>query len=298
MRWLLGIGGDRCGGGLFDCEQTSPAYYLEQARQTVLGGAREIILFDFGEMCDRDRDAVFGPENIAALMEELPLHFELAQLIHGERPRGLLGWKPSNSPPGADHNLHVLLGMAGFPVTAAHEFDSRAAGFVFGHHVLHDPHWPEALNLALKSGRPILVTPAFMSEAAAAAEEYRVDVALLKDRTTVLPSMSRQNRWEAVEAMSEAELNALRARALEPMGITFRAPARVALYLFDDDIAVVESFRDEAAECMLEIAGWHGFDHALQLPAAIPRRPTRRDVGQVVVLPRALLALRRAGDGQ
>ena len=45
MRWLGGIGGDKTGGGWFDPYGTSPATYVEQARQTVLAGAREMLLF-------------------------------------------------------------------------------------------------------------------------------------------------------------------------------------------------------------------------------------------------------------
>ena len=50
MRWLGGLGGAKCGGGWFDPYGTSPATYLEQARQTVLAGARESMLFCYGSL--------------------------------------------------------------------------------------------------------------------------------------------------------------------------------------------------------------------------------------------------------
>jgi hypothetical protein len=50
MRWLGGLGGTKCGGGWFDPYGTSPATYLEQARQTVLAGARESMLFCYGSL--------------------------------------------------------------------------------------------------------------------------------------------------------------------------------------------------------------------------------------------------------
>ena len=39
MRWLGGVGKAKCGGGWYDPFGTTPRTYLEQARQTVLGGA-------------------------------------------------------------------------------------------------------------------------------------------------------------------------------------------------------------------------------------------------------------------
>lgn len=296
MRWLLDVGGEKCGGGWHDSIRTDPKYYVEQARQSVLGGAPEVFLFNFGALYEGAAyDRHFGPKDVAALMEEMPLHFQLARLIHGKPPRGLLGWKPTNSAAGADWNLQPLLGMAGFPVTASHRFDPRADGFVFGCHVLHDAGWPAAVKGALESGRPVLVTPAFLEEAAAVGEARGLDVAALKERAIVLPTVSDRNRWEPVEAMSEGELNALRARALDPMGITFQAPARVSLYLFGDDVVVIENFRDESARCELRLEGWAGFEHVLQMPATGAAAVPGGSTGEMLLPPRSLVALQRAG---
>jgi hypothetical protein len=44
--------------------------------------------------------------------------------------------------------------------------------------------------------------------------------------------------------LSQGELDALRQWLLEPLGRTFKAPNRVALYLFADGSWVVENFND------------------------------------------------------
>lgn len=62
MRWLGGIGGAKCGGGWYDPYGTTVATYLEQARQTVLGGAHESMLFCYGSLLENT-----GPKNIEAL---------------------------------------------------------------------------------------------------------------------------------------------------------------------------------------------------------------------------------------
>ncbi|KPK62069.1 MAG: hypothetical protein AMK73_06860, partial [Planctomycetes bacterium SM23_32] len=270
MRWLLGIGGRKCGGGWYDTIETSPRYYVEQGRQTVLGGAPEAFLFNFGAIYEgAGYDRGRGPVDMEALTAEMPAHFALARLIHGRRPRGLSGWKPPNSSPGADRLLHPLLGMAGFPVTAAHGFEPEAEGHVFGYHVLHDPAWWDAVEQTLEGGCPLLVTPAFLEAIRCQAEGNRLDLERLERGAVVLPPLEGRGTWAALDALSAQELNALRDRACGPLGVRFHAPAGVALYLFDDDVAVLESFRDEPAACELRLDGWKGVEAALTIPLEV-----------------------------
>jgi len=294
MRWLLGIGGDKCGGGWYDTHHTSPSYYVEQGRQTVLGGAREAFLFNFGAIYEGTQyDYGRGPDDCAALMDELPEQFELARLIGGKTPRGLLGWKPANSSPGPDYNLHSLLGMAGFPVTAAHQFDPTAPGFLFGYHVLHDPNWQWAVRQALASDKPIVATPAFLETARPAAEGNRLDIAALRERAIIVPRLSDRDAWPALVALDRAALDDLRDAACQPLGVTFHAPNNVSLYLFDDDVAVIENFRDEPADCTLHLRGWPGSEAAVWIPAGRAVHVPPGETLELTVPTRSLVALRR-----
>jgi len=296
MRWLLGIGGEKCGGGWYDTIGTSPAYYLEQARQTVLGGAREAFLFNFGAIYGGESyDRGLGPKDMEALVAELPLHFELARLIKDRPPRGLLGWKPPSSPPGPDANLHALLGMAGFPVIAAHRFDPVAPGYVCGHHVLHDPDWVAAGQQMWESGHPMLITGATLKQVVAMAGGYAVPESEARRRMVVLPDLTNPNRYDALAGMPQDELDALRDRACSSLGLSFHAPYGVGLYLFGDDVAVVENFRDEAAGCSLAMDGWAGFEPAVQMPAGDRIQVADGSPMEVVLPPRSMLALRRKG---
>jgi len=294
LRWLKDIGGGKCGGGWYDPYDTGPSHYLEQARQTVLGDPGEIVLFSFGLLREgipgRCPD---GPRDLAALMDEMPLHFELARLVYGKEPRGLLGWKPPNSMPGPDERLHPLLGMAGFPVTAAHRFDPAAPGFVFGYQVLDDPAWWDAVEAAMASGRPILATPAFLDTIRPMAEGNRLDLAGLRERAIVPPRITDSRRWRAVAELPPDELDAMRDRACSALGVRFHAPFGVSLHLFDDDLAVVENFRNEPAPCSLEVEGWRGAEAALRIPAG-GAFEVAGDSGAFTLPPRSLLAVRRA----
>lgn len=53
--------------------------------------------------------------------------------------------------------------------------------------------------------------------------------------------------------LAEKELDALRLPLLQPLGCSFRAPSRVALYLFADGSWVIENFNDEPVA--VELAG-------------------------------------------
>jgi hypothetical protein len=288
MRWLLGIGGERCGGGWHDTISTSPAFYLEQQRQTILGGAREVFLFNFGALFEGARyDHHRGPADAAAMLEELPLHFKLARLIQGKEPRGLLGWKPMNSPPGPDANLHVLLGMAGFPVIAAHRYRGGAPGYVFGSHILHDPGWRWSGEGLLDSGIPVLVSPAFLDRALQEARANGYPESEVRRQVVELPEAAE------IASLPPDQLDALRDRACRRLGLTFHAPADVAIHLFGDDLLVVASFRDEPAECELALRGWDGFGHALQMPAGEPVPIAGGATVHFTMPKRSLLALRR-----
>ncbi len=84
MRWLGGIGGPKCGGGWFDWLGTTGRTYVEQARQTVLAGARESMLFCYGGL---HRDS--GPADIAALRDNMPELLAVAREVGRRRPEGI-----------------------------------------------------------------------------------------------------------------------------------------------------------------------------------------------------------------
>lgn len=53
--------------------------------------------------------------------------------------------------------------------------------------------------------------------------------------------------------LAQKELDALRLPLLQPLGSSFQAPSRVALYLFADGSWVIENFNDEPV--VVELAG-------------------------------------------
>ena len=121
MRWLGGIGGPKCGGGWYDPYGTTEATYLEQARQTVLGGARESMLFCYGSLQEDT-----GPRNVESLRDNIPELFAVADQVRQRTVVGVAAYKPANSHPENEPRVFDFVGMLGIPLVPCHEFPSEA----------------------------------------------------------------------------------------------------------------------------------------------------------------------------
>lgn len=232
MRWLGGIGGAKCGGGWFDWLGTTEHTYVEQARQTVLGGARESLLFCYGGL-----QGTTGPGNIEALRANLPELFDVAGQVLRRGITGVAAYKPPNSHPGKEARVFDFLGMLGLPLVPCHEFPSDAPAAFFPVHALKDVELPARLAGFIASGKPVLLTDGLARQL-----DGKVDTRAANVR--VLPV--REDPRSLLQ-LPAAALDEWRAPMLRPLNLSFRAPARVALYAFADGSAVVENFNDEPA---------------------------------------------------
>ena len=248
MRWLGGIGGAKCGGGWFDWLGTTQRTYVEQARQTVLGGARESMLFCYGGL-----QGSTGPKNIEALRPNLPELLAVAQEV-GRRPIiGIAAYKPPNSHPEGEARVFDFVGMLGLPLAPCHEFPADAPAALFSVHALRDADLAAKLSAFIATGKPVLIT-----DGLAKALAGKVDLA--KPNVQVL---AVKGQPKALLQLSENDLNALRAPLLGALKASLLAPNQVALYLFRDGSWVIENFNDDPATVELngkrltvEARGW------------------------------------------
>ena len=84
---------------------------MEQARQTVLAGAKEMLLFCYGSL---QRDT--GPANVEKLRTEIPGLFQLAKLVRNKPPKGIAAPKPPNSDAFQEQYVYDFVGMLGLPL--------------------------------------------------------------------------------------------------------------------------------------------------------------------------------------
>jgi hypothetical protein len=237
MRWLGGIGGLKCGGGWYDPYGTSERTYLEQARQTVLGGARESMLFCYGSLLEHT-----GPKNVAVLRQNIPELLAVAEQVGRRALLGVAAYKPANSHPENERRVFDFVGMLGLPLLPCHEFPAEAKAAFFSVHALKDPDLPGKLAAFIGAGKPVVVTDELAKRLLG-----KVDLAA--------PNVHRlavKGDPKSLLELPQAEVDALRAEILRPLGHTLRAPSRVAFYLFADGSSVIENFRNEAVDVELD----------------------------------------------
>ncbi|MCP4259171.1 MAG: hypothetical protein GY774_16935 [Planctomycetes bacterium] len=235
MRWLGLIGGLKTGGGWFDPFGTTENTYLEQARQTVLADAREMLLFCYGSLL---RDT--GPANIKKLWEEIPGLFKLARIVRDKPIRGIHAPKLPNSDAYNEQYVFDFVGMLGLPLVPATEISSDAKAAFFSVHALKDEEFPCKLKKMLAAGKPVLITDGLAG---------RLDGVNLADENLAILIVKGKPR--SLLELTREQIKPIRDKLLEPLGITFDAPNKVALYLIGENYLIVENFNDEPINATL-----------------------------------------------
>jgi hypothetical protein len=231
MRWLGGVGGGKCGGGWYDWLGTTERTYLEQARQTILAGARESMLFCYGGL-----QGTTGPKDVEALRADIPELLDVAKEIRRREVVGLAAYKPPSSHPDSEKRVFDFVGMLGLPLAPCHEFPTNAPAAFFSVHALKDGDLAKKLTAFIQAGKPVLLTDGL-------AQQLTNRMNLTAANVHVLP-VRGDPKW--LLQLSRAQLDDLRGPLLDPFRTSFSAPNQVGLYLFRDGSWVVENFNDDA----------------------------------------------------
>jgi hypothetical protein len=259
MRWLGSLG--RVGGGWFDSGRTTVNTFLEQARHTVLGDGKEIILWCYGNMLPETNGtgAIKGTPaaNMKALSKELPGLIKLAKIVRDKPIKGIHLLKPGNSEPFEEEWVCSFLGNLGLPLVPAHEINEQAASAIFPVQALKDPGFPGSLQRMLDKGTPVIITDGL-------AKRLTSHSAILKNKN--LTVLQVQGTPKQLLKLTREELKPIRDKLLAPMGMKFDAPNKVELYLFGDNYFVMENINDEAVDVTLDFPHVSNVSKALVLP--------------------------------
>jgi hypothetical protein len=200
-----------------------------------LADAREMLLFCYGSLL---RDT--GPANVERLREEIPGLFKLAGLVRNKSIKGIHAPKPPNSDAYNEQYVYDFVGMLGLPLVPDAEirFDAKAAFFPI--HVLRDPEFPVKLKRMLAAGKPVLITDGLAE---------RLGDVNLDDENLVILKVNGKPR--SLLELTREQIKPIRDKLLQPLGIQFDAPNKVALYLIGKDCLIVENFNDEPIDATL-----------------------------------------------
>jgi len=250
MRWLGEIGGDKTGGGWFDPYGTTENTYVEQARQTVLADAEEMLLFCYGSLLSQT-----GPANVEKLRAEIPGLFELAKLVRNKPIKGILAPKPPNSDADGEQYVFDFVGMLGLPLVPTAKIDAGAKAAFFSVHALKDSQFSGKLKNMLEAKKPVLITDGLANRL--------TGVDLQGENLTILQVKGNPHN---LLKLTREELKPIRDKLLAPFGIKFDAPNKVVLYLIGDNCLIVENFNDEPIDAVLEFSSSVKAQKALVLP--------------------------------
>jgi len=262
-RWVASFGAGKCGGAWYDPLETTPATYLEQARLTVLGGARESLLHSYGYLSMTSGEAAslddgtkrlnlkgvgglgspHGPEDIECLRGHLPEMFAVAREVKTRGLTGVAAFKPANCPPQGENGIFGFAAMLGLPLKPCHTFPTNAPAAFFAAYLRSFPHADKLINDYIATGRPTLMTDAL-------AHELKGKIDTGRPNVVVLPVKGNP---KALLKVPQAELDALRAPFVKALGHhTFHAPNQVGLFLFEDGSWVAMNFNDRPAVVELD----------------------------------------------
>jgi hypothetical protein len=277
MRWLGEIGGAKTGGGWFDPYGTTQDTYVEQARQTILADAKEMLLFCYGSL---QKDT--GPANVEKLRAEIPGLFELAKLVRGKPIKGIAAPKPPNSDAHNEQYVFDFVGMLGLPLVPTARIDTEAKAAFFSVHALKDPRFADKLQAMLDAGKPVLITDGL-------ADRLK-GVNLQGGNPTILKVGGKPRD---LLKLSREELKPIRDKLLAPFGMTFDAPNKVALYLIGDNCLIVENFNDEPVNVSLGFRRPVEAHKALVLPGGggVDFSRRGRTLSLAAITPRTLVAV-------
>jgi hypothetical protein len=172
-------------GAWYDALCSSPAAYLDQARQAVLAGAPEHLLWHFGNLAYGDASGPAGIAAASALRAHLPELHNAHAALHNIQPLGVTAYKPVNSHGGCtagssaprDHTCegeaHVFdfvtaLGVPLLPTPIWPPEDTNGAvihpsAAFFSVHALADTKFTSKLELLASEGTPTVLTDGLMS---------------------------------------------------------------------------------------------------------------------------------------
>ncbi len=185
-RWIKDIAGDNIGGAWFDhgdCDQND---FIEQAYQSVLAGAKEIVLFNYF-------DFVNGHKGHHLLRYQFKQLADLAENVAENQVVGVAAYKPINSDAGGDLYIMDFIGTLGIPLVPVHQYPEDAQVIFLPTQAAADLEILSKVKNSISKGSTVIFTTGFLANAVGGKE--LADIAGVKYPVTINP----QKATHAVE---------------------------------------------------------------------------------------------------
>ncbi len=157
-RWLKSLSGDKIGGAWFDHGDCDANDFIEQAYQTVLAGAKEIVLFNYF-------DFVHGHPGHHLLRMDFEKLTNLAKVVAENPVTGVAAYKPPNSDAGGDLYIMDFIGMLGVPLVPVSEYPANAQIIFLPTQAAADPDIFAKIQNSLKQNATVIFSAGFLANA-------------------------------------------------------------------------------------------------------------------------------------
>lgn len=157
-RWIDSLSNGKLEAAWFDHGDCDGPDFVEQAWQTVLAGAREIVLFNYADLAS-------SHPGDALLRRDYDGLAKLARHIREQPVTGIAAYKPPNSDPVSDMYILDFIGMLGIPVVPVSSFPEDSGSLFIPAYGAKDAAIAEKVEAAVAAGRHVIVTTGLLSEA-------------------------------------------------------------------------------------------------------------------------------------
>ncbi|HWS00047.1 MAG TPA: hypothetical protein VN249_05485 [Prolixibacteraceae bacterium] len=158
-RWIASLAGEKIGAAWFDYGDCNADDFVEQAYQSVLSGARELVLFSMNEM-------VLGHPGLHLLRLKFEALANLSVAVSKNPVMGTVAYKPAQSDAGGDLYLMDGIGMFGVSLIPASQYPADARVILLPTQAAADRDILRKIEASLKNGTRIVMTAGFLANSA------------------------------------------------------------------------------------------------------------------------------------
>lgn len=157
-RWIASLSGNKIGAAWFDHIDCTATDFIEQAYQSVLAGAKELVIFNFDDFLN-------GHPGHHLLRLDFEKLADLAAAVAKNPVKGVAGYKPPNSDAGGDLYLLDYIGMFGISLVPVSAYPANAQVIFLPTQAATDSAVAEKVEQSLKEGKKIVMTTGFIARA-------------------------------------------------------------------------------------------------------------------------------------
>ncbi|MGC9352302.1 MAG: hypothetical protein ACP5D9_00595 [Mariniphaga sp.] len=155
-RWISTLAGNKIGGAWFDHGDCNGTDFIEQAYQSVLAGAKELVIFNFGSF-------ISGHLGHHLLRQDFGKLADLAAAVAENPVEGAVAYKPPNSDAGGDLYLMDYIGMFGISLVPESKYPENAEVIFLPTQAAKDSAVVKKVIQSLNSGAKIVMTTGFLA---------------------------------------------------------------------------------------------------------------------------------------